>query len=143
MVTDRANSSEFLTHKVVQQYSVPRGKMSSWILAENEYRGKGISSPLMLGGRYTPREWSCSSYYSLRLSNILCGNGLSVSSIRPRKAIGRFGFAMAAPIKRHRLPPIVSSQQTISSFIIITCTEPTRSSDRYLYVYNIWSKAVT
>ena len=36
MVTDRAISSEFLTHRVVQQYSVPRGKMSSWILAENE-----------------------------------------------------------------------------------------------------------
>ena len=36
MVTDGAISSEFLTHRVVQQYSVPRGKMSSWILAENE-----------------------------------------------------------------------------------------------------------
>ena len=36
MVTDRAISSEFLTHRVVQQYSVPKGKMSSWILAENE-----------------------------------------------------------------------------------------------------------
>ena len=36
MVTDRAILSEFLTHRVVQQYSVPRGKMSSWILAENE-----------------------------------------------------------------------------------------------------------
>ena len=36
MVTDRAISSEFLTHRVVQQYFVPRGKMSSWILAENE-----------------------------------------------------------------------------------------------------------
>ena len=36
MVTDTAISSEFLTHGVVQQYSVPRGKMSSWILAENE-----------------------------------------------------------------------------------------------------------
>ena len=39
MVTDRAISSEFLTHRVVQQYSVPRGKMSSWILAENEKLG--------------------------------------------------------------------------------------------------------
>ena len=36
MVTDTAISSEFLTHRVVQQYSVPRGKMSSWILVENE-----------------------------------------------------------------------------------------------------------
>ena len=39
MVTDRAILSEFLTHRVVQQYSVPRGKMSSWILAENEKLG--------------------------------------------------------------------------------------------------------
>ena len=36
MVTDRVISSELLTHRVVQQYSVPRGKMSSWVLAENE-----------------------------------------------------------------------------------------------------------
>ena len=44
MVRDRAISSEFLTHRVVQQYSVPRGKISvfhhfwlpSWISAENE-----------------------------------------------------------------------------------------------------------
>ena len=36
MVTDIAISSEFLTHRVAQQYSVPRGKMSSWILSENE-----------------------------------------------------------------------------------------------------------
>ena len=36
MVTDTAILSKFLTHGVVQQYSVPRGKMSSWILAENE-----------------------------------------------------------------------------------------------------------
>ena len=36
MVTDTVISSEFLTHRVVQQYSVPRREMSSWILAENE-----------------------------------------------------------------------------------------------------------
>ena len=24
-----------------------------------EYLGNGISSPLILGGRYTPRQWSC------------------------------------------------------------------------------------
>ena len=30
MVRDRAISSEFLTHRVVQQYSVPRGKISSF-----------------------------------------------------------------------------------------------------------------
>ena len=28
MVQDRAISSEFLTHRVVQEYSVPRGKIS-------------------------------------------------------------------------------------------------------------------
>ena len=36
MLRDRAILSEFLIHRVVQQYSVPRGKTSSWILAENE-----------------------------------------------------------------------------------------------------------
>ena len=44
MVRDRAILSEFLTHRVVQQYSVPRGKISvfhlfwlpSWISVENE-----------------------------------------------------------------------------------------------------------
>ena len=44
MVRDRAISSEVLTHRVVQQYSVPRGKISvfhlfwwpSWISVENE-----------------------------------------------------------------------------------------------------------
>ena len=44
MVRDRAISSEFLTHRVVQQYSVPRGKISvfhhfwlpSWISVENK-----------------------------------------------------------------------------------------------------------
>ena len=44
MVRDRAIFCEFLTHRVVQQYSVPRGKISvfhhfwlpSWISAENE-----------------------------------------------------------------------------------------------------------
>ena len=34
-----------------------------------EYLGKGISSPLMLGGRYTPRQWSCCiSFQGQRLS---------------------------------------------------------------------------
>ena len=70
MVRDRAILSEFLTHRVVQQYSVPRGKISvfhhfwlpSWISVENEnceYLAKGISSPVMLGGRYIPRQWCC------------------------------------------------------------------------------------
>ena len=29
-----------------------------------EYLGKAISSPLMLGGRYTPRQWSCQKFLS-------------------------------------------------------------------------------
>ena len=28
-----------------------------------EYLGKAISSPLMLGGRYTPRQWSLSKIF--------------------------------------------------------------------------------
>ena len=27
-----------------------------------EYLRKAISSPLMLGGRYTPRQWSCQKF---------------------------------------------------------------------------------
>ena len=30
-----------------------------------EYLGNGISSSLMLGWRYTPRQWSCLSYVFL------------------------------------------------------------------------------
>ena len=72
MVRDREIPSEFLTRRVVQQYSVPRGKISVFgtfgghlgflrKMKNNycEYLGKGISSPLMLGGRYTPRQWFC------------------------------------------------------------------------------------
>ena len=41
-----------------------------------EYLGKGISSPLMLGGRCTPRQWSCSfqkpfSTLNYKASNLL------------------------------------------------------------------------
>ena len=28
-------------------------------MKNHEYLGKGISSPVMLGGRYIPRQWSC------------------------------------------------------------------------------------
>ena len=59
MVRDRAISNEFLTHRVVQQYSVPTGKMSVFATF-GSHLGKGISSPVMLGGRYIPRQWSCS-----------------------------------------------------------------------------------
>ena len=33
-----------------------------------EYLGKGISSSLMLGGRYTPRQWSCYNCESHKMS---------------------------------------------------------------------------
>ena len=71
MVRDRPMiSSEFLTHRVVQQYSVPRGKFSVFAtfgshlgfepkMKNCEYLEKGISSPVMLGGRYIPQQWSC------------------------------------------------------------------------------------
>ena len=70
MIRDRVISSEFLTRRVVQQYCVPRGKISVFAtfgghlgfqrkMNNCEYLGKGISSPLMLGGRYTPQQWSC------------------------------------------------------------------------------------
>ena len=41
-----------------------------------EYLGKGISPPLMLGGRCTPRQWSCSfqkpfSTLNYKASNLL------------------------------------------------------------------------
>ena len=62
-------SSEYLTHRVVQEYPIQRKKIQfrhfwrpSWILAENEkceYLRNSISSPLILGGRYTLRQWFC------------------------------------------------------------------------------------
>ena len=61
-VRGRAISSEFLTHRVVQEWPVERGKI--WIFAtvgghlgflpkmkRCEYLGKDISSPVMLDGR--------------------------------------------------------------------------------------------
>ena len=36
-----------------------------------EYLGKAISSPLMLGGRYTPRQWSCQKFFSPKMVAIL------------------------------------------------------------------------
>ena len=61
MVRDRAILSEFLTHKVVQQYSVPRGKISVFTtfgghlgfyrkMKNCEYLGKGIFSPVSSAG---------------------------------------------------------------------------------------------
>ena len=43
-------------------------------------------------------------------------NRLSVSSVHPRKAIGRCGFTTAAPGEWNRLPPSVRSQQITLSF---------------------------
>ena len=61
-VRDRAISSEFLTHRVVQECPVQRSKI--WIfttfgghlgflrkMKRCEYLGKDISSPVMRGGR--------------------------------------------------------------------------------------------
>ena len=59
----RAISSEFLTQRVVQDYPMPREKISIFAtfgghlgflrkMKKCENFGKGISSPLMLGGRY-------------------------------------------------------------------------------------------
>ena len=56
----------FLTCRVVEEYPVQRGKISIFAtfgghlgflrkVKNCEYLGKGISSPLMLGGRCTPR----------------------------------------------------------------------------------------
>ena len=36
-----------------------------------EYLGKAISSSLMLGGRYTPRQWSCFFFVSPKMAAIL------------------------------------------------------------------------
>ena len=41
---------------------------------------------------------------------------LSVSSTRPKKHIGRYGFAGAAPVEWNRLTQTVRSQQTINGF---------------------------
>ena len=41
---------------------------------------------------------------------------LSISSTRPKKHIGRCGFAVAAPAEWNKLPQTVRSQQTIDGF---------------------------
>ena len=52
----------------------------------------------------------------IRLSSLTCGNRLSISSTRPKKHIGRRGFAVAAPAEWSKLPQTVRSQQTIDGF---------------------------
>ena len=52
----------------------------------------------------------------IRSSSLTHGNRLSVSSTRPKKHIGRRGFAVAAPAEWNNLPQTVRSQQTIDGF---------------------------
>ena len=52
----------------------------------------------------------------IRSSSLTCCNRLSVSSTRPKKHIGRHGFAVAAPAEWNKLPQTVRFQQTIDGF---------------------------
>ena len=52
----------------------------------------------------------------IRSSSLTRGNRLSVSSTRPKKHIGRRGFAVAAPAEWNKLPETVRSEQTIYCF---------------------------
>ena len=52
----------------------------------------------------------------IRSSSLTRGNRLSISSTRPKKHIGRRGFAVAAPAEWNKLPQTVRSQQTIDGF---------------------------
>ena len=63
-------------------------------------------------------KFSQPSYLSSlnKSSSLTGGNRLSLSSVRPKKAIGRRGFAMASPTEWNRLPHSVRSQNTIIGF---------------------------
>ena len=52
----------------------------------------------------------------IRSSSLTRGNRLYVSSTRPKKHIGRRGFAVATPAEWNKLPQTVRSQQTIDGF---------------------------
>ena len=52
----------------------------------------------------------------IKSSSLTCGNQLSLSSVHPKKAIGRQGFAMASLTEWNRLPQLVQSQNTITGF---------------------------
>ena len=52
----------------------------------------------------------------IKSSSLTHGNRLSISSTRPKKHIGRRGFAVAAPAEWNKLPQTVRSQQTIDGF---------------------------
>ena len=63
-------------------------------------------------------KFSQSTYLSslIKSSRLTHGNQLSLSSVHPRKAIDRQGFAMASPTEWNRLPQSVRSQHTITGF---------------------------
>ena len=63
-------------------------------------------------------KFSQPSYLSslIKPSSLTRGNRLSLSSVHPKKAIGRRGFAMASPTEWNRLPQSVRSQNTIIEF---------------------------
>ena len=63
-------------------------------------------------------KFSQPSYLSslIKPSSLTRGNRLSLSSVRPKKAIGRRGFAMASPTEWNGLPQLVRSQNTIIGF---------------------------
>ena len=52
----------------------------------------------------------------IKTSSPTHGNRLSLSSVCPRKTIGRRGFTMASPTEWNRLPQSVRSQYTITGF---------------------------
>ena len=52
----------------------------------------------------------------IRSSSLTHGDRLSISSTRPKKHIGRRGFAVAAPAEWNKLAQTVRSQQTIDGF---------------------------
>ena len=62
-------------------------------------------------------KFSQPTYLSyIKTSSLTHGNRLSLSSVCPKKAIGRRGFAMASPTEWNRLPKSVRSQNTIIGF---------------------------
>ena len=52
----------------------------------------------------------------IKTSCLTGANRPSLSSVRPKKAIGRRGFAMASPTEWNRLPQSVQSQNTKTGF---------------------------
>ena len=52
----------------------------------------------------------------IKTSSLTRGHRLSLSPVRPKKAISRRGFAMASPTEWNRLPQSVRSQNTIMGF---------------------------